>query len=74
MHPAFRAFKLWFINFCAHFGYTRPQHFPTEGYAVGNSARLLRCGLAGAAAPEPPSLQYPDLLLQQILHMHTLKW
>ena len=35
MHLAFHKLKQGFMNFCAHFGYTRPHPFPADGDAVG---------------------------------------
>ena len=70
MHPAFHEFKQRFINFCAHFGYTHPHPFPTDRDAMGDPAPPD--AVAGGVVPvPPPPLRYPNLLLQQMLHLCT---
>ena len=55
MHPAFREFKQRFINFCAHFGYTRPHPFPADGDALGDYPLLPPPDApARGALPIPP--------------------
>ena len=53
-HPAFREFKRRFMNFCAHFGYTRPHPFPADGDALGDPAPPGHAGRGGGSLPPPP--------------------
>ena len=71
VHPVFHEFKQRSINFCAHFGYTHPHPFPTDGDAMGDPAPPPPDAVVGGAVLVPPPVQYPDLLLRQMLHLHT---
>ena len=53
MHPASPEFKQRFINFCAHFGNTRPHPFPIDGDAVSDPAPPD--AVAGGGSCAPPS-------------------
>ena len=71
VHPAFCEFKQRFMNFCAHFGYTRTHPFPADGDAVGDSAPPDAPAKGGGPCPPPPPTLYP-VVLRPSLHHGTL--
>ena len=73
LHPAFREFKQRFMNFCAHFGSTRPHPFPTDGEAVGDPPPPRPKWQGRRSLPPPPPAKLYPGLLRQSPH-HATRW